>query len=782
MLPLSIFFSDEYRLLTRQQLTRNLGQYFAVPDQFLVDSWQALSPHFPVISPVEPETPPVIALPPAHPLTAAAANQRFNQYLKQLELPAPSTLLINPADLHPRYEALKRSSIQDGLCHRLHVLALAARENGHQLTLHPPNEATIELTLDILATTLTLPGLEHWGDLGICLHTSSKRALPTLAWLEHLGRSLNVSIPIKLITGMPDTNEILSAQHAGYTCYPVLTDPEHCRIGQQLCLQFIQSLNNTRLRASLLSHQPLHTYAQLPAQPSDIFLPVRNNASSPPVGQTLTNDALTQALEQYAVHSLDVGPLINGESLKSPETHERLSPSHAGLTIGQLCSTTEEQVRAAFDCALDAQSKWNRLGVESRADILQRWAERLQQEQHALVATCVHETGLSVRDALTDLRTAINLCYYYCNQARIKLAPRTLHGHQPEENRLELHGRGIYICLTDHNEPLATALGQLAALLVSGNSVLLHPDPSSASCLSLASEYLWEAGLPSGALALLPGDSQVAHWLVEDYRIAGICCFLGPGRTTDLNRRLASRQGAPVVPLLSHSCMPGTQILDRRLSTSEIQGLLHSAFSHAGQRRATLGTLYIEASIADEIEQQLASGMQQLQLGDPVQLDTDIGPLSRRDLMDQTYQHIERLRLRQRVLAQLELNEQHDHGYYVPPTLLRLYTLDELSAPISGPVLHLIRFEREEMTRVLVEINRCCPGQACGLYSDDDALIDQVTDELQASRLLLNTPLTDMSASIHPSGSSGVSGTGPLYGGPNYLMAFVRERAITRRR
>ncbi len=787
MLPLSIFFSDEYRLLSRQQLARGIGQHFAVPDQVLSDAWHELREFLPALPPStgteaggEPEGP--ADLPSDPPLTTEAANQRFNHYLKYLEHANPGTLLISPAHLHPRYEALQRARILEGLSNRLHVLALSAREHQHRLILAVPNEETLELTLEVLAATLALPGMENWGNLGICLHTSSKRAVPTLGWLEHLGRTLHVNIPVRLISGLPDPSEILNAQYAGYACYPVLTRPEHCRINQTLCQQFMQGSNNTRLRTERLIQCSIPEHFQPPRPPGEIFLPVRSNVISAPAGQTLTDAVLLQALEQRSQSPLDACPLVNGENLRVEDAIERHSPAHAKRTIGTFHPTTEEQVRGAFEFALETQPRWNRLGIEHRATIIRRWAERLQQAQHALVATCVHETGLSIRDALADLRTAVNLCYYYCNQAHSKLSPRTLHGHEHEENRLELQGRGVYVCLTDHNEPFATAIGQLAALLVCGNTVLLHPDPSCTTSLAQAIEHLLEAGLPSGALSLLPGDNQVARWLLEDYRIAGASCFLGPGRTTEMNVLLGSRRGAPVVPLLSHSSMPGTQIVDRPLTTAEVRELLHSAFSHAGQRRTTLGTLYIEASVADEVEQQLALAMHLLLLDDPLRLETDIGPLSRRDQMDHCYEHIERFRVRQRVIAQLELGEQHDHGYYVPPTLLRLYTLDELSSPLSGPVLHLIRFEREDISRVLVEINRYCPGQACGLYSQDEALIERVADELQASRLLLNRPLSDTSASIHPAGSSGFSGTGPLYGGPNYLMAFVRERAITRRR
>ncbi|MBA4502043.1 proline dehydrogenase family protein [Marinobacterium marinum] len=785
MLPLSIYFSDEYRLLSRQQLAKSLGQSFALPGQSLTDSWQALKPYLPPLQghhETEPDELALIDLAQTQPLTAEAANQCFNRYLKHLEQPGPSILLINPADLHPRYEALKRKLIREGVCNRLHALALSARENRHHLILRVPGEETLELTLEILAACLARPDLDNWGHLGICLHTSSKRILPTLGWLEHLGRSLNTRIPIKLISGMPEPEEILNAQQAGYIRYPVLTDPEQCRISHELCQYFLQSPNNQSLHASLLSHHPTPERFEPPPAPSDIFLPIRSNVVGTPAGQTLTDTALTDALAQRSRQAFDAKPLINGASLSNETTRERLNPAQVEQTLGQLHPATEEQVRQAIEAAQDNQQSWNLAGIKQRTGIIQAWAERLQQEQHALIATSIHETGLSVRDAQADLRTAINLCYYYCNQAHTKLTPRTLHGYQNEDNRLELHGRGIYLCLTDHNEPFATAIGQLAALLVSGNTVLLHPDSSCVASLSQAFGLLLEAGLPSGVLAVLPGDARVSQWLLEDYRISGAACFLAPGRTAEVNALLGSRRGAPIIPLLSHSSMPGTQIIARRLSPPEIRALLHSAFGNAGQQRTTLGTLYIEASIADEIEQQLASAMQQLLLGDPTQLETDIGPLSRRDQMELCFEHIERFRLRERVIAQLELGEQHNHGYYVPPTLLRLYTLDELSAPISGPVLHLIRFEREHLPRVLVEINRYCPGQASGLYSHNAALIEEVERDLQASRLLLNCPLSDTSASIHPAGSSGFSGTGPLYGGPNYLMAFVRERATTRRR
>ncbi|MBV0932233.1 proline dehydrogenase family protein [Marinobacterium weihaiense] len=780
MLPLSIFFSDEFRLLSRQQLFKSVRQYFLIDDDTLVETWRLLPSGVP--APESDHGNLEVSLDLDLPLTGADANQRFSRYLSYCEQQQTHDILINPQQLHPRFEPLKRDRIYEGLCQRLHALAVTARDCGHRLFIQPPNEETLELTLELIADTLAQTDLHQWHGLGLDLHTSNKRCLPVLGWLEHLGRELQMQIPIRLTVGAPPPTAIRRAQQAGYSHYPVLTRPEHANIGRDLCHYFLKSLNSQCLQPCWRSEDCAPDGFQPPPLPAEIFLPVRRNVTGTPPSQLLSDQVLLEAITACRQGTLDAAPLVEGGSLTSEPGQERVLPSDARRAIGYLHATSEEHIRLAFEAAGTDQPIWNRVPIEQRAEVLQRWAQRLQQEQVMLLATCSGETGLSIRDALTDLRTGINLCYYYCNQARSKLLPRTLHGYAYEQNRMEYHGRGIYVCLTDHNEPFATLIGQLSALLVTGNAVLLQPDTRTASCAMRLIECLLESGLPSGVVAMLPGhEENIARTLLEDYRVAGCVCFLDPGRAAAMNALLGNRTGAPVVPLLSHSSIPGTQIVTRPLSTLDVRDILHSAFSHAGQKRTTLGTLYLEASVADVIEQQLADAMHQLVLGDPEQPDTDIGPLSRRELMEQCYEHIERFRQRNQVLAQLALDTRHDHGFHVPPTLLRLYTPDELPIGLSGPVLHLIRFEREDLPRVLNEINRYCPGQACSLYSEDGELIAQAEDGLLASRLLINRPLADTTASIHPAGSSGISGTGPLYGGPNYLQALIRERATTRR-
>lgn len=785
MLPLALYISDEFRLLSLAQLQRGISQYFTVPDQLLADAWQELKTLTPEVwqprrdqEADQQDT----CLPPLQPppLDIEESNHRFNQYLN-LSPPTNTPLIVNPADLHPRFEPLMRKRIVEGISKRLQVIALSAREQGREVLLRSPSEETLELTLEIFAHTLAQPGVASWGHFGLCLAACSKRALPTLGLLEHLGRQLDVKIPIQLLTGAPDPIEISIAQHLGYAQYPVMTDPVHCQIALELCDSFLQSTNNTRLRAQVRHHGSFPDGYTAPVPPTDIYLPARLNATGAMRGQLLSELKLKEVQQRVHQEHLVACPLIAGEDCADTRAQERFNPAQVEETIGEVCDCTEAQVREAFQLAVEAQPDWNAVHVSHRADLILRWGQRLQQELHTLAAVCTRETGLSLNDALSDLRTAINLCYYYSARARTQLQTRPLHGLPGEMNQLEMHGRGVYICITDNNDPLATLVGQLAAILVSGNAVLVNCGNASVFSASRLIELLLETGLPDALIALLPGPTErVSTWMAEDYRLAGAVFFGDASEATRLNALISNRSGAPVVPPLTHSSLPGTQLVDRPLSIHEVRELLHSAFSFAGQRRASLGMLYIEESIADQLEAQLISSLHLWTMGDPAEPDTDMGPLMSRQQMDQVYHHIERLRMRDRVLAQLSMDSRHENGFFVPPTLLRLYTLDELQDCVNGPVLHLIRFDRENLQRVIDEINRYCQGQAFGVHTDDEALIARVRQQLQAGSLMINRCLTDPSAGVRPAGGAGTAGTGPLYGGPNYLTSFVRERTVSR--
>lgn len=785
MLPLALYISDEFRLLSRTQLQRGISQYFTVPDQLLVSAWQELKTLTPEVwQPGYDQVQDCLdislpaRLPP--PLNIEESNQRFNRYLDS-SAPQNSPLIVNPADLHPRFEPLLSDRISEGVSKRLQVIALAAREQGREVLLRSPSEETLELTLGIFTNTLALPGLEGWNHFGICLSAGSKRALPTLGYLEHLGRAFKLQIPVLLLTGAPEPAEISNAQHLGYPQYPVMTDPAHCSIALELCNSFLLSTNNTCLRTRITAPQPFPAGYSAPVPPTDIYLPARLNATGAMRGQWLSEQALQEALQRVQREHLIACPLIAGESCADTLARERFNPAQVEETIGEVCDCTETQVREAFQLAVEAQPDWNSVHVSHRADLILRWGQRLQQELNALAALCVRESGLGLNDALGDLRTAINLCYYYSAQARTQLQTRPLHGLPGEMNQLELHGRGVYICITDDNDPLATLVGQLAAILVSGNAVLVNTGSATVFSATRLIELLLETGLPESLIALLPGPAErVSAWMAEDYRLAGAVFFGDASEATALNAMISNRSGAPLVPPLTHSSLPGTQLVDRPLDNREVRELLHSAFSFAGQRRASLSMLYIEESIADQLEAQLISSLQLLHLGDPAQPDTDIGPLVSRQQMDRVYHHVERLRMRDRLLSQLPLDSRHDSGFFVPPTLLRLYTLDELQDCVNGPILHLIRYDRENLQRVIDEINRYCQGQAFGIHTDDEELIARVRQQLQAGSLMINRGLADLSAGVRPAGGAGTSGTGPLYGGPNYLTSFVRERTLSR--
>lgn len=787
MLPLTLYYSDEFRLLSRAQLQRGVSQYFTVPDQLLVSAWQELKTLLPEAWPAAAAQPGQLLreadLPARRqpPLDMEESNQRFNGYLAPSDSTAP--LIVDLADLHPRFEPLQSSRILEGISKRLQVIALAARDQGREVLVRSPSEVALELTLGTFARTLSLPGLQDWNHFGICLCTSSKRAVPSLGLLEYLGREFNVQIPVLLLTGAPEQDEIHRAQQLGYPQYPVMTDPAHCHIALELCHGFLNSANNTSLRPRLAGPRPFPSNYSVPLPPSEIYLPVRLNAIGASRGHWLSEQVLQGAQERIRQEHLIACPLIAGESCAETPSRERFNPARVDDIIGEVCDCSEAQVHEAFQLAAEAQPDWDRVPVSQRADLILRWGQRLQQELHTLAALCVRESGLTLNDALSDLRTGINLCYYYSAQAKARLQPRTLHSLPGESSELELHGRGIHICITDNNSPLSTLTGQLAAILVSGNAVLVNTGDAAVFTATRLLELLLETGLPPALVALLPGPArQVSAWMVGDYRLAGAIIFGDAGEANALNTLISSRSGAPVVPTITHSSLPGIQLVDRPLNNREVCELLASAFHFAGQRCDAPGVVYIENSIADELEAKLISRLQLWQIGDPGEPETDMGPLVSRQLMDQLYQHIERLRARGRLLLQLPLDSRHENGFFVPPTLLRLYSLDELQSWGSGPVLHLIRFDRDDVQRVIDEVNRCCQGQVFGIHSRNEALIARVQQQIQASSLMVNRCLTSLSAGVMPMGGTGSSGTGPRHGSPSYLNAFVQERTLLRRR
>ncbi len=549
---------------------------------------------------------------------------------------------------------------------------------------------------------------------------------------------------------------------------------------------FMFQLNNPDTEIQHLIRSPCEILTDNSPQrlqrPRDIYQPTRENS----LGENLGSLSNWQ-LWNEAIHDLDreqwvAQPIIAGEIMEG----ENLSPVYAchqpDQVIGYRSTAPAELVKQAISTAEHFAPLWRDLEVSERADILRRFADLLEQNRKTLVGLCILEAGKTLPDALDELREAIDFCYYYANLAEEQLAPVILRSVTGEENQLSYQGRGVFICISPWNFPLAIFTGQIAAALVTGNTVLAKPASATSLIAFKAVELWYQAGLPEHSLQLIPfqGDEQSSA-LLTDTRINGVAFTGSSYSASAINRRLADRHGGSIIPLIAETGGINAMVVDSTALVEQVVlDIIRSAFNSAGQRCSALRVLYLQEEVAPLVEAKLIGAIQNLKIGSPTDLSTDIGPVIHKQAMDHIFEHIERCRVQKRVIFELPLSEEHYHANYVPPTLIRLHSFDELSDEVFGPVLHIIRFNKENLDRIINEINRSGYGLTLGVHSRNDHLIEKITQQAEVGNIYINRDQVGAIVASQPFGGMGLSGTGPKAGGPNYLKRFITEKTVSR--
>jgi len=346
---------------------------------------------------------------------------------------------------------------------------------------------------------------------------------------------------------------------------------------------------------------------------------------------------------------------------------------------------------------------------------------------------------------------------------------------------LQLKGRGVFLCISPWNFPLAIFTGQIAAALVTGNAVLAKPSSKTSLIAARATELWHDAGLPPELLQLVPySGAEHSETLLKDYRLAGVV-FTGSSATaSELFVQLSQRLGAPLPVMIAETGGLNAMIADSTaLPEQVVKDVIRSAFASAGQRCSALRVLYLQEEIADIVTEKLIGATKELKLGDPHRFDVDVGPIIDKDAMSELHEHIELARAQDRVLYELPIGSQHDPGYFVPPTILRLHTMDELTEETFGPVLHIVRFSAERLDQIVDEINRSGYGLTLGIHSRNSQTIHRIVDAAQVGNIYVNRDQIGAVVGSQPFGGMNLSGTGPKAGGPHYLLSFVQEKTIT---
>jgi len=518
-------------------------------------------------------------------------------------------------------------------------------------------------------------------------------------------------------------------------------------------------------------------------RPADIYLPERRNSAGLALSEPTVRAQIAADMEAALAPALDAVPLVAGLAPgrgRGDAAELVLSPHDRGWRVGTVRTADRAAIEAALESATRAAPAWDRAGGPARAEILERAADLYERDRARLMAVMVREAGKTLDNALGDVREAADFLRYYAAEARRLFAgPTALRGPTGETNLLELRGRGPFACISPWNFPLAIFTGQVAAALAAGNPALAKPAEQTPLVAYLATRLLHEAGVPPEVLHLLPGPGAVGAALVEDPRTAGVV-FTGSNATGwAIQKALAERRGA-IVPFIAETGGLNAMIADSSaLPEQVVRDLVRSAFDSAGQRCSAARLFFVQEDVAGPMIDMLVGAVEALEIGDPMDYATDVGPVIDADARERLEAHKERMRKEARELVDLPVPEACAAGTYVGPAVYEIDRAGLLAEEVFGPILHVVRFSAGALDKVVDAINATGYGLTLGLHSRIGAVADLVAERARVGNLYVNRNQIGAVVGVQPFGGEGLSGTGPKAGGPNYLARFATERVRT---
>ncbi|KNZ31234.1 MAG: integrase [Methylibium sp. NZG] len=450
-----------------------------------------------------------------------------------------------------------------------------------------------------------------------------------------------------------------------------------------------------------------------------------------------------------------------------------------------IATTTVEPVAIASSANIDnAMTRlqrgfepWNATPVNERAAVLRRAADELEVRLPEFCGLLVKEAHKTLGDCVSEVREAVDFCRYYADQAEDRLTTQPLPGPTGESNELHLHGRGVFVCISPWNFPLAIFAGQVAAALVAGNAVAAKPAEQTPAVAQRFVELLVEAGVPAEALALLHGPGEtVGAALVADARTAGVCFTGSTVVAKVINRTLAAKDG-PIVPLIAETGGINAMIVDSTaLPEQVVDAVVQSAFRSAGQRCSALRLLCVHEGVADGLIEMIRGALKELRVDDPALLATDVGPVIDAEAFDGINAHIARLRREATLIGEAPLASVFPR--LIAPIAFELPTIAAVKQEIFGPVLHVVRWGGD-VDAVIAQINALGYGLTLGIQTRIDSRALRLAAAARIGNVYVNRNMIGAVVGVQPFGGEGLSGTGPKAGGPHYLYRFCGEQVVT---
>lgn len=552
---------------------------------------------------------------------------------------------------------------------------------------------------------------------------------------------------------------------------------------------FVNRIADKTLKVEDLIEDPIHEIQKNAEQtgqlgekhhaiplPIDVLEPVRTNSMGIDLADDSALTELNQVVNQFSQQQWQCTPLIEGldsNSFNFSNAQHIINPANHLDTVGMVYEANTEQVELALQYAEQAQHAWISTTPQHRAEVLFKAADLMEARMQELMVLLCRESGKTYSNGIAEVREAVDFLRYYASQV------------QSFDSNAQIKALGTVLCISPWNFPLAIFSGQISAALAVGNCVIAKPAEQTPLIASEAVKIFWQAGIPQAVLQLTPGRGEtVGSQLSQDPRIDGIM-FTGSTEVAKILHKTVSKRlsatGQPI-PLIAETGGQNAMIVDSSALTEQVVlDAVNSAFDSAGQRCSALRVLCVQKDNAETLVQMLKGAMQQLNVGNPQLLKTDVGPVIDAEAQQNIQSHIEKMQSKGYPVHQFMFNQKQGSlksGTFIPPTVIELPNLNDLEREVFGPVLHVITYKYGELNQLLEHVNAKGYGLTMGLHTRIDETIQTVINTAHVGNLYINRNIVGAVVGVQPFGGEGLSGTGPKAGGPLYMYKLMQPNSL----
>ena len=764
----------------------------------------------------------------------------YNQCLQD----TPHEVSVKLSALHPRYQAEKVSQLENELLPKLITLCHLSKQHKVKLTLDAEEQYRLELSIHLLQKLLQ----HNVKEIGIAVQAYSKRALTVIDELKRLSIQHQCDITVRLVKGAYWDYEIKSAQQLGLKDYPVWSQKQLTDDCFLMCASALLEAGEHRLFAQFASHNP-ETLLQLQKLQQSLtknteqplllqrlhgmgeiqhaYMAEHFNSQSRvycPIGsyQRLLPYLVRRLIENGANSSF-LYPQLEKNSLSNKSSLNQQRKINKPLNILDYQNSLSvdirqdyhfdplyqqaRQVQQAYQFRqnephplasiidIEAAAQTAVVGlhtlpdIEERIKILNNWAAELEINKASLIAQLIQVAGKTYQDAIDEVREACDFCRYYAQLAKQLFSQKSQRpGITGELNQLSYKGKGIAVCISPWNFPLAIFVGQVAAAWVAGNSVIAKPAKQTLVIADYAVKLGIKSGIDRDQLQLIHCQGSELIPTLLNHNAVQLVCFTGSTASAKSIQRTLAQYDGPIIPFIAETGGQNVLIADSSALIDQlIPDVVQSAFYSAGQRCSALRVAFIQHEIFNDFCHSLKGHMETLALGDPVERETDIGPIIDLDALAKLQQHQGWLDQNARKIGQCALDEKILNGIkdeslkqrLFAPCAYQIDSIEQLNEEHFGPILHVIPYDQKEIQQILADINHSGYGLTMGLHSRNQDWLDHIIGQVNVGNIYINRNMVGAKVSSQPFGGHGLSGTGPKAGGPNYLTAMVDEYMVT---